>query len=128
MRKELEKKLIEEFPSYFREMYGDKRITCMHYGCTCSEGWFDLIYNLCEEIKSFEDEETDFHFKQIKEKFGILTIYAKYENNKDKIFHLIIDAQKKSEGICEVCGSTENVETLARPFWIRTLCKKCEKK
>lgn len=123
MDKDLEAILIKDFPTFFREMYGDPRETCMHWGCSVGEGWFDLIYGLCLKIKE-ENPSPDFKFAQIKEKFGHLTVYA--DGGNKKIYELIENAWKESEKTCEICGTKGNVTLEGR--WVKALCGDCRKK
>lgn len=126
MNKELEKQLIDEFPSFFRDMYGDPRKTCMARGCDFGDGWYNLLHVLCKEIKKEADNDpsTDFHFSQIKEKFGLMRIYARGYNK--KMISILDEYEQLSAFICEVCGNPEGCTTEGK-MWIRTLCEKCRK-
>lgn len=130
MSPELETKLVKRFPGIFADMYGNPMETCMAFGCECSDGWFDLLYRLCEDIEKANppntgDELQDFRVLQIKEKFGSLNFY--YRGGNDKIRDLVSAAEKESYKICERCGSREDVTT-AGPGWILTLCLLCREK
>jgi hypothetical protein len=125
MQKELELQLVQEFPTFFREMYGDPKKTCMHWGCACGAGWFSLLQRLCLKLKdeADSDPQTDFYFTQIKEKFGSMRIYSSGGN---KAMHNLIDTYEElSLGVCEHCGSEEDITTKGRPWWISTLCASC---
>lgn len=125
MNKELEKKYIEEFPKLFRDMYGDPRVTCMAWGCTIGEGWDKLLYETCVKIQKHCDENNlDFKFTQVKEKFGMLTLYC--QGADDNIRNIITEAEKKSVSICDICGS-ENAK-LYTNGWLRARCRECENK
>jgi len=50
---ELENKLKDTFPVMFEEMHGDKATTCMHFGCECHNGWYNIINQLCMSIDSY---------------------------------------------------------------------------
>lgn len=120
MKKELEKKLIDEFPTFFKDMYGDPAKTCMAFGCEHGNGWFDLIYETCKKIKEL-DKEDKFYFLQIKEKFGGLRLYC--AGGSTEIYKITSQAEDESYKICEECGSKEGVTS--EGSWIVTLCKKC---
>lgn len=64
---------------------------------------------------------------QVKEKFGLLRIYADPFNT--SLENFITELEHLSSSICERCGTVENVDT--RPsrgkFWIKTLCVECRK-
>ena len=88
--------------------------------CECSEEWLQLIHDLIEElIKAGWNKE----ICQIKEKFGGLRFYINEGN--DEIFKIIDRYEELSFKTCEDCGSVEEVETLWKEGWIRTLCNKC---
>lgn len=123
MKKELEAKLVERFPEYFVDMYGDPTKTCMAFGCECGDGWFDLIFKLCEDIEKLKPES--FLVEQVKEKFGGLRFYCTYSSGIDGIGELLRKAEDDSYETCEYCGSKENVTSEGN--WIVTLCDKCRK-
>ena len=123
MNKELEKKLIDEFPSFFKDMYGDPIKTCMAWGCDCGDGWYNIIYDTCKNIVLL-DKKGSFHFLQIKEKFGGLCLYCGGGNK--KIYKITYTAERESYKTCEDCGIKENVT--AEGSWIRTLCHECRDK
>jgi|SRR5581483_2190357 len=123
MNKDLEKKLIEEFPTFFKNIYGHPSKTCMAFGLDCGEGWYDLIYETCKKIKELDRDNT-FVFLQIKEKFGGLRLYCSGGNK--EIGVIISKAEDESYKICEYCGTKENITTEGR--WILTLCKDCRNK
>lgn len=122
MNKELEAKLVERFPGIFADMYGNPTQTCMAFGCECYDGWYDLIYRLCEDIE--KAGPSDFKALQVKEKFGTLHFY--YSGGNAEIHKLVSKAENESSEICEKCGSKENVTTEG-PGWIFTLCPACRK-
>lgn len=122
MDKKLEKKLMEEFPTFFKDMYGDMTKTCMHWGCAHGDGWYKILHNACKKIAKID--KGTFHFEQIKEKFGGLRLYCSGSN--EEIFHIIDAAEKKSYKTCEHCGTKKNVTT--EGSWILTLCKTCREK
>ena len=104
MKEELEKTLMERFPTFFIDMYGDEMKTCMHFGCEFSDGWYDLLFKTCEKIESHllgKPLQYPFKFEQIKEKWGQMRIYHNGDQEIDKI---IDAAEKESATICENCG------------------------
>jgi hypothetical protein len=122
MNKSLEKKLIDEFPSYFPGIYGDPKKTCMAWGCDHGDGWFGILWNCCMKLR--EAGESNFRFLQIKEKFGLLRLYY---SGGTKAEDIIREAEKESGKVCEHCGTTDGVTTDGS-FWINTLCGGCRKK
>ena len=124
MKNELEDKLKEEFPQIFCDLRDSKPSeSCMCFGIECNNGWYDLIRNLCLEIKKLEVPK-EFKTTQVKEKFGGLRFYVSSET--DEINKLIDQAEMKSYKVCEDCGSEEDVTSEGRPNWVSTLCKKCD--
>ena len=98
--------------------------------CSCENGWFDLIYDLCNKIQKVLDKESSefvegFYPIQIKEKYAELRFYITYGN--DEIFTLIENAVLKSKSICENCGKAGSIRGQL-PGWIYTRCDRCWKK
>ena len=50
MREELERRLVERWPTWFN-VEGDIRETLMPRGFTHGDGWFDLVWRLCERLE-----------------------------------------------------------------------------
>ena len=46
MKKELERNLVERWPSWFN-VNGDPRHTLMPFGFQCGDGWFEILWRLC---------------------------------------------------------------------------------
>ena len=120
MREELEQKLMSEFPfMQARDMSG--KLLDFPVPCECEDGWFDLIYKLCSDIKQVLSADfNDFFVTQVKEKYGGLRFYVTYGN--EEIFDLINAAEAKSEMTCEVCGE---VGEIRNQYWAKTLCDGC---
>lgn len=51
MTPELEHKLIKRFPMIFADRYADMSQTCMCWGVTCGDGWYDILYLVCLGIE-----------------------------------------------------------------------------
>jgi hypothetical protein len=105
MRKELEQKFQTRCPEWFRDLYGDITQTCLHFGFQHRDGWFDLVWRLCEQIEKVPNKGKSFKVAQVKEKFGGLRFYFE---GADDAFHAIractAAAGQESFHICEVCG------------------------
>jgi hypothetical protein len=96
MRKEFEQRMIERWPQWF-DTEGDIRHTLMPWGFTHDDGWFDILWRLCEDLEPLvtEFEETGgpmFEVLQVKEKFGGLRFYVNCRN--DAIRQRILVAQE----------------------------------
>jgi len=111
---------FHEFFDYLKEWPKDAPIPPMAFGIECGDGWADLLYQLCTDIKSeLEDGET-FAVQQIKEKFGGLRFYC--GPARKEVHDLIAEAEKRSYTVCERCGKPGKVRDTG---WIRTLCDDC---
>jgi hypothetical protein len=122
MRKELEQKLVERWPTWFN-VNGDIRQTLMPRGFTVRDGWFDIIWRLCEDLEPLVVEvelKTGRRFEvlQVKEKFGGLRFYTNLHT--DTISERIQAAGLESIHTCEVCGQPGSQTEGA---WGRTRCK-----
>ena len=107
MHKELEQKLVEQWPSWFNTE-GDIRYTLMPQGFTHGDGWFEIIWRLCADLEplvaEFEQETgSQFEVLQVKEKFGGLRFYVNCRRN-DAIRQRILAAIEESFHTCEICG------------------------
>lgn len=76
MDKKLELKLVEKYPIIFQEYGGDIRKTCMGWGFSCGDGWYELIDKLCKDINNIiGNKPIKVIALQVKEKFGGLRFY-----------------------------------------------------
>lgn len=97
------------------------------FGIECGEGWRPLIKPIVDYVDTYNKEhadETPIELLQIKEKWGVLTVYTSYGT--DELFRLIDEASDESSHVCEMCGSRESVGQTAGH--IQTLCMDCVKK
>ena len=124
MREELDKQLCEKYPKIFVNRNGDMTETCMYWGFSCGDGWYDLIDTLCENIQSYIDNNSSetrvisqVVAEQVKEKFGTLRFYT---SGGDRLIDgMIWFAESMSGRICETCG---NSGKLRNSGWLVTLC------
>lgn len=129
MNKKNTKTLLEKYPKLFIQHTWSIKDSAMPWLFECGDGWFWLIDNLCNCIQSYIDDNKHLKIKQIettqvKEKFATLRFYVNYSN--ELIDGMIWLAEHMSAGICESCGSNENV-TQNKKGYIQSLCKKCRK-
>jgi hypothetical protein len=76
MKEENELKLVKRFPIIFRDYKEDPRNTPMAWGFECGDGWFQLIWDLCENIEKLaEGKDIYIIAEQVKQKFGRLRFY-----------------------------------------------------
>lgn len=116
MNKELQQKIFDRF-NFIKK--GLTYYDYMYFGIECDDGWYDLIWKLCEELEKlkFEGKVT-----QVKEKFGGLRFYVSTANQEQ--FDLIYNYEEKSFNICETCGKEGK---LNRGSWLKVLCDVCLK-
>jgi hypothetical protein len=136
MDQQLQNQLFEKYPEFFSNKDLGRRNSCMAFGITCGNGWYDLIDLICYKVENLNknikdrnrliagnnEEIIDFKFDQIKEKFGGLRIY--YSGGDDYIRGLVTMAETMSYKICEVCGNKGKPN---KGGWISTLCDGCRK-
>lgn len=126
MKKKLQNKIFNDFDNMYRERNLDMSKTCMCWGITTGNGWFDIIYQLSKDIQKELNENPYEHFAiiQVKEKFGALRFYVR---GASEIIHkLISDAENKSSITCEECGKPGTLDN--RFYWVLTLCDECKAK
>ena len=83
------------------------------------DGWFDILWRLCEEPLVAEFEEAGgpmFELLQVKEKIGGL---RSGNHKSEAIRQCILAAQEESFHTCEVCGQPGRLREDGR---IKTLC------
>jgi hypothetical protein len=127
MSPDKDKTIFEKWPQWFRNK-GDIRVSLMSWCFTCGDGWYDIIYQLCERLEplvaNLEDGGAAFEVFQVKEKLGGLRFYVSSSN--DEIDAAIDAASELSVQTCEVCGDPGSLEQDATRWW-KTLCASCRK-
>jgi hypothetical protein len=106
MREELERRLVERWHTWFG-VDGNIRETSMPFGFAHGDGWFNILWRLCERLEpvvAAVEAETGCPFRvlQVKEKFGGLRFYTNFNN--EAISAIIETAEVESFHTCEVCG------------------------
>lgn len=117
MNKLLEKKLQNDFPYLFIDMY-DKN-SGLAYGVDVKEGWFDLIYEMCCHIRAEKNDACK--IASIKESFGTLRVSV--EGGDENIYKIIDNAERESEHICASCGQPGNLQLINSVM--KTTCGRC---
>jgi len=134
MKKELDELLCSKYPKLFVERDLPMSQTCMCWGFSCGDGWFNIIDRLCANIQSHIDwknrtEEVvpQVVVKQVKEKFGTLRFYI---SGGDEYIHgLVSMAESMSAVTCESCGSSGKLYGGGNngiTGWLHTHCEPCE--
>jgi hypothetical protein len=123
MRKELELKMANRWPGWF-DLNGDPRRTLMRFGFAHGDGWFDLVWQLCEQIEQVVDQGQPFEVCQVKEKMGGLHFYT-MGPCPDEVERLIDVAGEESVRTCEVCGQPGlwDGHGWEGERWIKTRCE-----
>jgi len=124
MNPENTKKLYDKYPKIFAQHKLSMKVTAMCWGIECGDGWYWLIDQLCDCIQGYIDsnDKPQMEATQVKEKFGTLSFYTSGTN--EMMHGMVWLAENMSAGICEKCGSTENVSQ--SKGWIMTRCDKCK--
>jgi hypothetical protein len=129
MKKELQDKLFNDFPTLYRDRALPETVSRMCDGFCCGNGWFDIIYELSKQIHEFclkHNLTGDNYVRvfQVKQKLGSLSYYledVKLQEAIDKELHeLIMKATSKAAVTCEVCGKPGELCEIRN--WYNTLC------
>jgi hypothetical protein len=124
MKLELEEKLIKDFPMLYRDHNASMQTTCMCWGFSCGDGWYDLIYDLSKALTEYAElKKFEIIVVQVKEKYGTLRFYVQGEDH--IISALIGHAVNQSRHTCEECGKYGSLRGLG---WVQTLCDECAEK
>jgi hypothetical protein len=158
MTPKLEHQLIKKYPKLFRDTTKSPKETLMCFGCEHGDGWFDILDKLCGYITHLQESRTyflatkngksiEFHcpdviFTQIKEKYGTLRVYWRFQiddfkelsaqskdpHELDKYLSLYTDTIENAIDFCEYLSS-QTCEVTGKPGklytqgWCVTLCK-----
>jgi len=128
MTEKLQNKLYKKFNKIFTQ-----KDQSLRWGFECDDGWYELIYSLCEKIQVYIDEVKcqQVIAIQVKEKFGSLRFYTAFDllNEDDVIDDIHYGAiqtmiDKASEQSLKTCEATGGYGTLyKRGTWLKTLSK-----
>ena len=77
MKKELDALLCSRYPLIFADRHAPMTQSCMYWGFSCGDGWFDLIDTLCARLQFATDHNKapQVVATQVKEKWGMLCFY-----------------------------------------------------
>jgi hypothetical protein len=153
MDKKLEDTLYNIDPIFFEEAIAcingemTEMNTCMAFGCECGDGWFEPIATLARKTKILNELGKQYNVKfvcnQIKEKWGILTIYSSSmpvdeaeedfdeADTLEKLFSdAVQSAMEEATSTCEFCGykikqSYDENPIVQTNGWIHRICEKC---
>lgn len=135
MRPENTKRLYARYPRLYRRKDWPMTKTCMCWGFSCGDGWFDLIDRLSMKLETEIErqrlagvpEEGWIAADQVKEKFGTLRFYLSHYSHDDaaskRVEKAIDTAERESERTCENCGASGSIR---EGGWVHVYCDKCE--
>ena len=136
----MNKKNTEYLYTNYSELFKNRdnlKQSLMGFGFECSDGWFSLVKNLCEDISQYFITKhggipEDFSVLQVKEKFGGLRFYI--SGAPAEVHDIIRDAELESYYICEHCGKVCPKYVKGGEYvsfhrddlpWVLTLCDSC---
>lgn len=105
MTPENTQRLFERFDHLYRGRYLPLTQNRMAEGFDCGDGWYDLIYQLSEQIEAYRQTHTeavDLIVMQVKQKFGELRFYV--QPRIPVVEEMIKAAGERSRRICELTG------------------------
>ena len=125
MKQELDELLCTKYPKMMVNRNLPMMETCMCWGFSCGDGWFNILDQLMGNIQHHIDwknkkEEVvpQVTLDQVKEKFGTLRFY--YTGGDDVIDGMVTMAESISGVTCEECGSPGK---RVGGGWVTTLCE-----
>ena len=105
MSPELDALLCQRYPKIFADRRASIQTSCMAWGFSCGDGWFEIVDAICARLQHMIDHEgaPQVVASQVKEKFGSLRFYAQCvtQAQLDEIQRIA----GRSNRICEVCGA-----------------------
>ena len=130
MKIEHANKIYHDCPNIFRGRNDGPKQNLMYFGFECSDGWFNIIYELSKKIERIAEtmkadglpEDEIPMVSQVKEKFGTLRFYM--SNTTEEIQELISQCEQSSAQACEQCGKPGALKRTHG--WFLTVCEKCE--
>jgi predicted nucleic acid-binding Zn ribbon protein len=116
------KEIIQKYPELFGEPPFDLQKTLIGFGFECSPYWYPILEKGFQKISKIvkDNNYKDFRIVQVKEKFGMLEIYA--QSYYKEINEVINNMRKECVTICENCGAPGKLRTNG---WFAVLCDKC---
>ena len=113
--------LYSQFPRLYRTFRLDTETEVSTQGLQCGDGWFQLIYDLSDQLYncvSIEPVEAI----EIKQKWGTLSYKVNVSNK--EVDQIISDYVRLSNTICEHCGTTNATRHLCGSLHV-VLCEVC---
>lgn len=123
MKLELQEKIFARFP-WTRPDESDSRSPYTLFKLDCGDGWFQLLWDLFNEIELVyrsKNEDVNITIRQVKQKFGSLRVYM--YDGLPEVYEIYAKYQKLSETVCEGCSIESSVQR--RDYYFSTLCDSC---
>lgn len=101
---ELTEKLYAAFPDLYRGRHKSQYESSMCWGFECGDGWYQLLYDLSQELSNYsaENPALDLEAMQVKSKFGSLRFHLNiHDAATEKMIGL---AQRRASVTCEITG------------------------
>ena len=93
-------------------------------------GWVSLVDRTMKKLSNMAGPENPILIFQVKEKFGVLTIYASFKTEnkvlQPSLDKIIREAREESQTICEYCGKPGFLRDSSKGPLL-TVCDECEK-
>jgi hypothetical protein len=129
-----ESTLFNKYPLIFRAAISPRRYPSLpiaHWGIECGQGWYPIIEDLAawlenEALALKARKKRPPVMSQVKEKFGVITIYINgFPSMRffEELYPRLEAAYAKSKTVCEICGEPG---TFRGDGWMRMRCDKCE--
>ena len=94
----------------------------MCWGFECGDGWYQLLYDLSQELSNYLTEHSalDFEVVQVKSKFGVLHFHLNYRDAEtEKMIEL---ARQRASVTCELTGKPGQLCVGSTPNPVVVLC------
>lgn len=109
---ELTENLYAAFPQLYRGRHKSKYESSMCWGFECGDGWYQLLYDLSQELSNYlaEHPELDLEAVQVKSKFGVLHFHLNYHYaTTEKMIDL---ARQRASVTCQLTGKRSQLYPL----------------
>jgi len=134
MNKELDERLVRDFPFLYVDRHAPMSRTCLCWGFDVGDGWYKITKKLSQKLDKMIAKLAWLHpeyvlngtlprASQVKEKFGTLRFYM--DSSTEEMEDLIEEAQLESARTCEVCGQPGKTHSIRG--WLSTVCPKHKK-
>jgi hypothetical protein len=100
----LTEKLYSSFPRIYRGRYKSKYESGMCWGFECGDGWYQVLYDLSQELEGYliAHPDLDFEVVQIKAKAGSLRFRLNWRDA--AVLDMVSRAISQADNACELCG------------------------